>query len=281
MHRIDHKLILLACGVALFSMILMSIVVSLVSAATVPVAVALLSGATTLSLLVLWRNQKRASDELRLQLDRQWAQIDAMFAVQSAIRGGPILPASRGWAASPDLLRIVCDDVWRNRPRLVVELGSGLSTLVIGLQLKSLGRGRLVSIEHDPAYAARVREAVRVAGLAELVEVRDCPLVPCTVAGSEWRWYQIPVFDRRSIDLLLVDGPPAATGPLARYPALPMLEPFLANGARLYLDDSIRPDEKEILRRWGSESQSLVFESCMAEKGCERIVFSPADVVSD
>lgn len=277
MPRIDHKLILLAGGAALFSMILMSIVVRFVSAATIPVAVALLCGATTLSLLILWKNQKLASEDLRSQMDRQWAQIDAMFALQSAIRGGPIPSASRGWAASPDLLRIICDDVWRNRPRLVVELGSGLSTLVIGLQLKSLGGGRLVSVEHDPAYAARVREA----GLAELVEILDCPLGPCTVSGSEWRWYQIPDFDPRSIDLLLVDGPPAATGPLARYPALPMMEPFLAIGARLYLDDSARRDEQEILRLWRAESKSLVFESCMAEKGCEKIVFSPGDAVSD
>ena len=36
----------------------------------------------------------------------------------------------------------------------------------------------------------------------------------------------------------------------SRYPALPALEPRLAPGAIVVLDDATRPGEREILERW-------------------------------
>lgn len=50
--------------------------------------------------------------------------------------------------------------------------------------------------------------------------------------------------------MLVVDGPPAATGPQARYPSLPMLIDRLAKNATVVLDDAHRRDELKIVEEW-------------------------------
>src|SRR5262245_39338462 len=70
---------------------------------------------------------------------------------------GPRVPLPRpgGWAVSADLLAELSRRIIAERPRLVVELGSGLSTIVTGLMLRPFQDARLVSIEHDTEYAQR------------------------------------------------------------------------------------------------------------------------------
>jgi predicted O-methyltransferase YrrM len=60
------------------------------------------------------------------------------------------------------------------KPRLVVECGTaiGYSGLWIARELKTAGKGRLITIEIDPQIANRAEENFRRAGLAELVTVK-------------------------------------------------------------------------------------------------------------
>jgi len=84
-----------------------------------------------------------------------------------------------------------------------------------------------------------------------VAEVRLAPLRSLRVDGEDYRWYDTAaVEDLDGIDLLLVDGPPAAVGPLARYPAVPRLESKLSPTATIILDDAARSDERQILMRW-------------------------------
>jgi len=39
---------------------------------------------------------------------------------------------------------------------------------------------------------------------------------------------------------------------MARFPAVPQLLPHLRNGAYVVLDDTNRPQEREIVRRWNA-----------------------------
>jgi hypothetical protein len=55
------------------------------------------------------------------------------------------------------------------------------------------------------------------------------------------------------IDLLFVDGPPKATGPQARFPAIPVLLSQLSDDALIVLDDTAREDERAISDRWVAE----------------------------
>jgi predicted O-methyltransferase YrrM len=163
-----------------------------------------------------------------------------------------------GWAADAILIHNAVRLVVEIKPRLIVECGSGGSTMVIGRCLRALGHGRMVSLEHDPAYAHRTSELVRLHTLQDVVTVVTAPL-----AGTEAGLWYGPEYEpliTTPIDVLLVDGPPGSSGPRARYPAVPVLKSRLAPECWILLDDGDRPDERDIAQAWSSElSAKLVY----------------------
>ena len=97
----------------------------------------------------------------------------------------------------------------------------------------------------------RSRALVEEHGLSDFVELRLGKLEDYKIEGSEYRWYGRSSYqDLEDVDLLLVDGPPGATGPLARFPALPLLNSSLSPEACVILDDIVRAAEQEILASW-------------------------------
>jgi predicted O-methyltransferase YrrM len=205
------------------------------------------------------RDNKRTFDTLRQvradtqkEIKQTFRQLEALQNLNNVLPPADLLPATRGWAASPDLLMVLVDLVITERPSLVVECGSGASTLWIALAMRRFEiDGRIVSLEHDPVFGAKTRELLARHKVLDLVEIRDAPLEPCTVDGEDYSWYATRAWqDLKAIDLLFVDGPPAATGHQARYPALPMLSESLSPVATIVLDDLIVPDMQEVLRLW-------------------------------
>lgn len=126
-------------------------------------------------------------------------------------------------------------------PGVVVECGSGSSTLLLGEWAKATG-ARVVSLEHDERWARRTRAALASRGLAGHVDVRHAPLIQ-TDTGP---WYDTDLPD--GIDLALIDGPPMATG--GRAATLPHLLPHMAAGWEAILNDADRPGEQAALAAW-------------------------------
>jgi predicted O-methyltransferase YrrM len=161
-----------------------------------------------------------------------------------------------GWAMEPRLGELIVETMQRRRPRLMVECGSGSSTILTAEVLRTLGSGRLISIEHDAIFAEETRERLRERGLESWAEVITAPLVPRDVEGTTQLWYDVDI-DRQitgEIDVLVVDGPPRRASRLARYPAVPLLRHRLAHGCIVLLDDGNRPDERTIARRWAKST---------------------------
>ena len=96
----------------------------------------------------------------------------------------------------------------------------------------------------------------------------EAPLAPHHLRGEEWSWYSLDQFPAAAIDLLVVDGPPGAVGPCARYPAGPMLFRRLSPAAAVFVDDASREGEKRALARWMDENPALTCELLPLEKGC-------------
>jgi predicted O-methyltransferase YrrM len=163
-----------------------------------------------------------------------------------------VLPATRGWAASPDLLLVLVDLIITERPSLVVECGSGASTLWLALAMRRFKiDGRIIALDHDPVFGGKTREFLARHDVRDLAEVRDAPLESFSLNGETYSWYASRAWeDLTGIDLLFVDGPPATTGPRARYPALPLLSGSLSPAATAVLDDLVVPDMQEVLRLW-------------------------------
>jgi predicted O-methyltransferase YrrM len=189
------------------------------------------------------------------------ADVNGWQVLQPLLDGRPFLPWTRG-SIGPAGLAAICNEIALSERREIVELGSGVSTVVIARLLYERG-GRLHSVEHDETWAAWVASQLEREGLTDRVRLVPARLVPDPAHGEGPPWY-----DRASlealpgeIDLLLVDGPPSDQPDTerARYPALPALAGRLAPGAAVVLDDATRPGEQAILEAWTNES-GIVFE---------------------
>lgn len=160
------------------------------------------------------------------------------------------LPPFKDWAIATDFAVILAKYILEHKPPLVMELGSGLSTLVIGYALRKAGSGRLISIEHEREWLEKSELRLAKHGLTDMVELLYCPLSPCNAVESRQLWYTIPPLTEK-IDLLVIDGPPAPTvGREARHPTLPALWDSLAENAVIMLDDASRECEWKMARLW-------------------------------
>lgn len=170
------------------------------------------------------------------------------------------MPAPVGFAASPrTLLRLV--DISLSLPdnRLILECGSGASTVWLAHACRQAGSGRVVALEHMEKYAQLVRESLVRNGLEAWAEVRSSPLEPVVVGEQTFSWYSTSTWaDLQNVHLLFVDGPPGRVGPRSRYPAFPLLAASLAEGAVVALDDTQRADEREVGESWLQEGTAGV-----------------------
>ncbi|GAA2904833.1 hypothetical protein Acy02nite_54800 [Actinoplanes cyaneus] len=196
----------------------------------------------------------RGLRDLRFTVPRE---VEATVQLFQGLTPRAPMPSSGDYALNPtDLLELVFL-VRTGKPRLVLELGSGTSTIWLAYVLEQHG-GRLISLDHDPDYANRTRAALHAHGLTGVAEVRDAPLAPVDLDGRTYSWYDPAVLeDLDDIDFLLIDGPPAAVGPDSRYPALPVTGPRLADRATIVVDDAGRKDEQAALQRWLSDVDGL------------------------
>jgi protein-L-isoaspartate O-methyltransferase len=179
-------------------------------------------------------------------------QGQAWSNLMSLVRLDAAVPPAGGWAASPDLLLRMVDELLVRRPAVVVECGSGLSTVMLALAVEQHGLPtKVIALEHDADYAASTRALLERHGVARHADVRVAPLGPTGVAGHETPWYDVAALDGLAeIGMLLVDGPPTTTGPLARYPAVPLLKDRLADRALILMDDMQRPSDQDTAARW-------------------------------
>ncbi|WP_312197193.1 glycosyltransferase [Stutzerimonas chloritidismutans] len=205
-------------------------------------------------------NQLRNSFRKELRESVNDIRLDALYQqllMQHVFQRPEPLAAMTSWSVAPEFAWWLFQHVTTTRPGKIIELGSGTSTLVIAAALKQLGVGRFLSFEHDHAYLEKTRDLLQVCGLQEHVELIFAPLEEVQLEGETYRWYDLPydlidhMVGREELDLLLVDGPPAATNHHARYPALARLHGYCNESTLVLLDDAGRKEEQEILGRWG------------------------------
>lgn len=192
------------------------------------------------------RNADRVSRELTGQTSRikeeignAYHQVEALEQLLPILKLKAPLPASRGWAASPDFLLALSYITHALQPKLAVELGSGTSTLV----LAKSGAKKIISLDHSQEFGTQTREMLVSHGVRG-VDIRIQELEPYP---QGYKWYAKSTFKGISkIDLLVIDGPPSSTNPDARYPALENLIPLLSPTATIVLDDVFRDEERKL-----------------------------------
>lgn len=236
-----------------------AVVLAVVAHLSLPVAVALAGAIAVAAVLGAYRSERE-------HRGREYRQVEALFSLFSLLPRGASLPRMRGWAASPDFALLVASRLHEERPRRVLECGSGATTVVAGLVLRELGSGRLVTLEHDAGWAERTRRLVRRSGLEEVVEVHHAPLVEHEHDGETLRWYATGWRGSEDrFDAVIVDGPPEP--PAARYPLVPVMRDHIAPGALLLVDDAAREAGRSDLRRWREAVPGLEVRRIETEKG--------------
>lgn len=254
-------------GVSLATLLLLAVVVfGRLVIGSLAIGIALILGISLILLLLL--QNRRETLQNRRDNSNTFEQTEALLGIYSGLEETtPPLPRTRGWAASPDYLRLVYKQIRKKESSLVVELGSGSSTIVGGYALRKNGSGSIISFEHLQEYAHQSREEVSLHGLDNHCRVLESPLENYRLNGREWRWYSLEKFDpEESIGLVIVDGPPGHLQELSRYPALPLLSNYLSEEATFIVDDGDREDEEAMVEKWMEESQ-LEAEYVKTEKG--------------
>lgn len=152
------------------------------------------------------------------------------------------------WCIGPKTAHRLIDYIEDNEPQLVVECGSGISTILMAKAVSKYG-GHVVAMEDDQKYYERTLRWLREELLHHKGSVIESPLEGVIPFYSN--------FPRDTlIDMIVVDGPPANKHPLARYKAKRLFS-GLSNGGIIFLDDTHRNSEKLVVQLWADEVPGL------------------------
>lgn len=201
------------------------------------------------------------------QLHTEFRQQEALHGLYRELKLDRSLPATRGWAASPDFLLAITRHALMRRPHTIVECGSGVSTIVLARCAQLNQQGHVHSLDHDAKFAQHTRNELHRLELSSWATVIDAPLVPVQRGSETWLWYDDRELPPDQIDLLNIDGPPPDGSTAPRYLAAKLLE-RLARGGSAFVDDSNRPAEQQALKRWRAEFPSFQETFLDCEKGC-------------
>jgi predicted O-methyltransferase YrrM len=172
------------------------------------------------------------------------------------------LPNLGSWKADTWFLWRIVGAIERLRPREVVELGCGASSLVIARALERNGGGRLTSFDQ---HAEFVQATSQWLGSHDLeASLRHAPLVE---DPTHWGhvWYDLGAVPA-TIDLLVIDGPPWTLNPFVRGRAEVLFD-RIAPGGIILLDDAARPGERVVAQRWRRDWPNFRFTLLPGAKG--------------
>lgn len=195
------------------------------------------------------------------QMDWQsYRQIEALQQILLLLKFSAPIPPMRNWAASPDLLLTITDLVRTHKPGLVVELGSGVSTLI----LAKAGAKKVISIDDSEEFAGKTRELLKTHGIRG-VEIRVAAL-QSHFSGVDW-YDTSKLQDLKKIDLLIIDGPPGSKNPAARSPAHAEFINRISPKAIIIIDDVNRDGERELAQTFAQSLPNHVLTFYPHEKG--------------
>ena len=171
------------------------------------------------------------------------------------------IPSTRSWAASPDVLLTLLELSQNSKPAHILDLGSGMSTLVLA---KSAPQATIISIDNSEEFAGKTKKMLETHGVTN-VDVRVAPLKP---HASGVDWYDLSKLgDISNIDLLFVDGPPGSKNPKARHPAVTECLSKLNPQAIVVIDDAGRDGEKDMAHEFAKVLPNHRLEFLSHEKG--------------
>ncbi|MFO0892543.1 MAG: class I SAM-dependent methyltransferase [Isosphaeraceae bacterium] len=168
------------------------------------------------------------------------------------------LPEPNAWNLTASARLVISALIERHRPRNLIELGGGVSTIILAdyarrTRFADGTSPRICSVDHDREWLAQTTADLKDRGLLDGVELIHAPVEHMKIGGEDFATYALPESFHEnhapgSFDFCLIDGPPEIL--CGRAGTLPLVAPYLASGALVLLDDAFRAGEQECLRRW-------------------------------
>ena len=161
------------------------------------------------------------------------------------------------WTLCAKSLNFLEQQIHTHRPNVVLEFGSGISTLCLAQFMHDIhgdsDRIYVCSIEQSAAVMESTLRRLSELKLRRYVRPLNSPLVRQQISDREIPCYEIAEGDMGGIgllrpDFLLVDGPAAESG--ARFGTLLQVRDVVAPDVRVYLDDAFRDGELDIAQSW-------------------------------
>jgi hypothetical protein len=126
----------------------------------------------------------------------------------------------------------------------ILECGSGLTTILVGITLGRTGN-TLWSLENSETWGERVRNILKKFNISSV----NLNVKPLKDYGGYY-WYDPPLDSMPDkFGLVICDGPPGNTIG-GRYGLIPVMRARLTKGTLILLDDASRPDEQRITESW-------------------------------
>ena len=209
-------------------------------------------------ILVMWMLYKKNRDLITsvkkklYQIPINQRKIESLLSIYNSIDIEIPLKRFNGFVCSPDFLNELLRKILIYKPQYILELGSGVSTIIIGKALKKNGFGKLISFEHLKSEYDKTNDEIELHKLKKFCTCIFSPLSKVKIDNKEYNWYSID-FKKIEfpIDMMIVDGPPIhSSEEKSRFPALPILKKYLSDNFIILVDDANRDDEKQILNSW-------------------------------
>jgi len=200
-------------------------------------------------------------------------QMDALFNIFFLLRPEKPLPTMSNWAADPDFIKLLIDALLKHKPQVIVEAGSGVSTLCLALAVKRFGVPcRIISLENNDRCFAQTSNLLTEHDVADVATVVLAPLTEHRHQGKTYLWYETLALEKvPAFDMVVIDGPPAVKDPLARLPAIPLLYPKMSPGCVCLLDDYGRSGERAVVQHWLEAYADLKLQEIPTQRGAAMV----------
>lgn len=206
-------------------------------------------------------NSNAEEENYSLLLKLIWKQSEGVYLQYLLNLLGPgHFIASTEMSMSPVTIYHILNDIALNDKTKIIEFGSGNSTIFVAALLNKLNlKATFFSVDDDDNWIENIKQSLLLNGISKVhVEFIHAPIKRTTQFDAAlspfFNWYDTNILKTKigdeKFDLVIVDGPNGALCPFSRFPAVPFLTGHLANSYSLYLDDTDRPEEKAILKKW-------------------------------
>lgn len=163
------------------------------------------------------------------------------------------------WTISPSLILHVLNEIVIKKRKAVIEFGGGASTFYITKLIKTNKlETKFYTVESNEDWGSELQTQLKALELDNIVKVIYAPLV--NVPGQfsfqgQKSWYDTTVLNENIdkatfFDVILVDGPAGKNTRFSRYSAVPFLKDRINSEFSIFLDDTIRKDERIIAEEW-------------------------------